>query len=293
MSGAQPLEELQRTLEEAGRQVGRELREAATLQANPEVTIREREQVVSESLQNAAAYYKKKEYTRAFIEWERACNALGAGEELRAKIRALKESHDNLSKVNRELADIRMALNQRAAPTVEDVKFVEGAHEVVKGQVKNGYAYLSQQLRTERTQRGLSFWWPVGLALLIITLGFMGLKVSNESALARIKAARTALPLPAPAVVSPASSSAMDDTFLQAQKAASEKQMDELRQENIRQIEEMHRKSAQAAQADREKIIQLETGIKEQESKNAELGREIKALMDDNLNKDRTISSLT
>jgi len=284
MSGAQPLEELQRTLEEAARQVGRDLREAETLKTNPEATIREREQIVSESLQNANAFYKKKEYARAFVEWERACSALGAGEDFRYRVRALKESHENLAKVNRELVDIRQALSQRTAPSPEDVRFVEGSHEAVKGQVKNGYAYLSQQLRTERTPRTLSFWWPVALALVILAIGFTGLKIQN----ARTKISQPAAQNAAPAV----SPSLIDDTFLQAQKNAAEKQIIALKEQQAAEIDDVRRKAAQSAQADREKIVQLETSLREEQSKNSELDRQIRALMEDSLNKDRTIASL-
>ena len=285
MSGAQPLEELQRALEEAGRQVSVELREAETLKANPEAIIREREQIVSESLQNANSFYKKKEYSRAFIEWERACNAMTAGDEFRHKVRALKESHENLVKVNRELVDIRLALTQRVAPSPEDVKLVEGSHETVKGQVKNGYAYLSQQLRTERTPRTLSFWWPVLLAFIIVGAGFTSLKIQNAHAVARLKASMLAVPaLPVP--------TPMDDTFLLAQKNAAEKQIAELKEQQVVEIEGVRRKAALSAQADRERIVQLETSLREEESKSLELDRQTKSLIEDSLNKDRTIASL-
>ena len=290
MSGAQPLEELQKTLEESARQISGELREAELLKADPEAVIRAREQIVSESLQNANNFYKKKEYSRAFIEWERACNALGAGEEFRNRVRALKESHENLLKVNREVAEIRQALNQRAAPSPEDVKFVESSHETIKGQVKNGYSYLSQQLRTERTPRTLSFWWPVVLALVIVGAGFGALKVSHERAWSKISMARNAAKTTWVPAVAP---SAVDDAFLQAQKNESERQIAALKEQQNAQIEDLHRKAAQDAQADRERIVQLETRLKEEESKNSELDRQVKALMEDNLNKDRTIASLT
>ena len=289
MSGAQPLEELQKTLEEAGRQVSRDLREAETLKSNPESSIREREQIVSESLQNANTFYKKKEYARAFVEWERACNALGASEEFRRRVRALKESHENLAKVNRELVDVRQALSQRAAPSPEDVKFVEGSHEVVKGQVKNGYAYLSQQLRTERTPRTLSFWWPVALALAILAVGFTGLKAQNALAVARFKNSQAAA---ARKVVPAVASSPMDDTFLQAQKNAMEKQIAALKEQQVIEIDDVRRKAAQSAQADREKIVQLETSLREEQSKNSELTRQVQTLMEDGANKDKAIASL-
>ena len=286
MSGAQSLEELQRALEEAGRQVSVDLREAETLKTNPEATIREREQIISESLQNANGFYKKKEYARAFIEWERACNVLTAGDEFRHKVRALKESHENLVKVNRELVDIRLALTQRLAPSPEDVKLVEGAHEAVKGQVKNGYAYLSQQLRTERTPRALSFWWPVLLAVIIVGTGFAGLKIQNAQVVARLKASMLAVP------ALPVAPTPIDDTFLQAQKNTLEKQLVEFKEQQAVEIEDVRRKGALSAQADRERIVQLETSLREEESKNSELDRQMKFLIEENLNKDRTIASL-
>lgn len=84
----------------------------------------------------------------------------------------------------------------------------------------------------------------------------------------------------------------MDDTFLQAQKNAAEKQIAALKEQQAADIEEVRRKAAQSAQADRERIVQLETSLREEESKNSEQDRQVKALTEDNLNKDRTIASL-
>ncbi len=290
MSGAQPLEELQRTLEEATRQVSRELHDAETLKADPEAAIREREQIVFESLQNASIFYKKKEYTRAFVEWDRACNALGANDEFRRRVRALKESHENLVKVNRELVEIRQALNTRTTPSPADVKFLEGAHEAVKGQVKNGYAYLSQQLRTERTPKKLSFWWPVALALALAAAGYAFLRFDHSRAMAKVEAARTASQT---TPVQAAAPGTVDISFLQAQKINAQQDIAALKETQAAEIQDIRRKAAQDAQADREKIVQLETRLKEEESRNSELDRQVQALIEDSLNKDRTIASLS
>lgn len=284
MSGAQPIEEFRKTLEEAGRQVGRDLQETQRLQIDPS-SIGAREKIIAESLENAKAYYKRKEYARAFNEWERVCTALGGGEEFRAKIRALRDSHENLAKVSRELAEIKQILNQRAGPSPAEVKFVDGAHETVNGQVKNVYSYLSQQLRTARTSNSLSFWWPVGLALILLVSGAAGLGIYHERALK--KAAVSAVPAPVQAPT------AVDDAFAQAQKNAAEKEIAALKSEHAAALEDARRKGAEAAKGDRERIVQLETELRETQSRNSELERRIETLTQDNLNKDRTINSLS
>ena len=71
------------------------------------------------------------------------------------------------------------------------------------------------------------------------------------------------------------------------------KEIAALKETQTAQIESVQRKAALDAQADREKIVQLETSLREEESRNSELDRQVKALMEDNLNKDRTIASLT
>ena len=288
MSGAQPIEEFRKSLEEASRQVGLELQEAQRSRIDPN-SLDERSKVVTECLETAKNYYKKKEYARAFMEWERACAALGGGEEFRAKIRALRESHENLSKAARELIEIKQVLNQRAAPSGADVKFVDSAHEGVNGQVKNVYSYLSQQLRAARTPRVISFWWPVGAALLVLAGGFLVLKTYHSQEMKKIS---TFAPVPA-AAAPQAPASSVDDAFLQAQKNAMEKQVEALKESHGQELEDLRRKHAESAKDDREKVVQLETGLREAESRNMELERRIEALAEDNLSKDRTIDSLT
>lgn len=285
MSVPQPIEELRRTLEDAGRQLTREFQEAQKQKIDP-ASINARERIVSESLESARNYYRKKEYARAFNEWERVCTALGGGEEFRTRIRALRESHENLARVLRESAEIKQLLNQRAGPSPQEAKFVEGAHEAVNGQVKKVYAYLSQQLRTERTARSLSFWWPVSAAVLLLVLGAGGLTFYHQQQ-AR-KAAVTAALAPTPA----AAPTPVDDAFLQAQKNAAEQQIVSLKAEHQAALEDARRKGAEAARAERERIVQLETQLKEAEARNSELERRVEMLTQDNLNKDRAIAAL-
>lgn len=284
MSGTPHLEDLQKTLEEAGRQVGRELQEAERLRIDPETVIRQREQVLFESLKSAKDYYKKKEYARAFFEWERACSVLENDEFLR-KVRALKESHENLLRANRELVETRQALHKRITPSPADTKFVDGSHQTVNTQVKNVYSHLSQQLRTERTPRAVSFLWPALLALAILGAGFAGLKAYHNKVIGRSAAL-------SPEAVS-GTPNVLDDTFLEAQRSAMERQVAGLKEDHRKEIGDIRRKAAESAKTDREKVIQLETGLKEAEARNSELERRLQALAEDNLSKDRTIASLT
>ena len=288
MSGAPYLEDSKKTLEEADRQVSLQLQDAGRLRTDPEKTIREREKILFEALSNAKNFYKKKEYSRAFSEWERACTVLD-NEEFRWKVRALKESHENLAKANRELVDIKQSLTRRVTPAAGDVKFVDGSHETINSKVKNVYSHLSQQLRAERTPRTLSFWWPVVLALVILTIGSIGLKAYQVSITRH--AAAVPISVPAPAAPSP-----VDDAFLQAQRNAVEKEMEgkmgDLKQAHQKEIADVKREAAQAAQGDRERVIQLETSLNEAQARNAELERRVQVLTEDSLNKDKTIQSL-
>lgn len=280
MSGSPDIEDFQRTLEEAGRQISRELQEAEKVRSDPEKTVQDRERTVAEALENAKHFYKRKEYGRAFTEWERACSAMGSPEEFRRKVRALRESHENLVKVTRELAEIRDVLNQRTAPPPADVKLVDGAHESVTGQVKDVYASLSQRLRGARTPRTPNLWLPIGVSVLILATGFAAQRVYSTR------------PAPPVAAVSGAPS-ITDDTFLQAQQNAMEKQVAALNKDHESKIEELRRTHAQASQGDREKIVQLETRLKEAEAKQGELERQVEALLKDNLTKDDVIASLS
>src|SRR5258708_1899894 len=101
-----------------------------------------RQKVVEEHLTRAKNFYKKREWANAFAEWDQACIFLEQSDEFRKKVTALRESHDNLIKVNRELVEIKQVLNQRSAPPAADRKFIQNAHEEVSGQVKNVYSHL-------------------------------------------------------------------------------------------------------------------------------------------------------
>jgi hypothetical protein len=279
MSDAQKLEEYQRTLEEAGRQVRYDLEEALKIQADPVKAVQERERTVRESLDRARVYYRNKEYTRAFVEWDRACLAMGAADEFKAKLRALKDSHENLNRVNRELAETRQALSQRAAPQASDDRFVDSSREAVTGQVKNVYSYLSQQIRTERTPKTLNFWWPVGIAVAVLGIGFAGLTVYHQ-ALSK-KMWQPSIPVPVVSAPQPEAAQAapgVDDAFLEAQKNAAAQQIVVLTQRHEATVEELKRKHLDAQKADREKVVQLETRVRELESELSRLHRTLETL---------------
>jgi hypothetical protein len=276
-------EEFQRTLGHVGAQVARELREADVLRQDPETVLRDREKAIADALEKAKALYKKKEYGRAFAEWDRVCAYLGETEDFRLKVRVLKESHENLVKVNRELVEVREVLNQRSVPSAGEAKFVKDAHESVSAQVKNVYAHLGAQLRTGRTPRTLSFWWPVLGAVAILAVGFAGIAAFHSYQEQELASRQAAVSSP----------SAYDDTFLEAQRNAMEKQVNALTQDHEKNMAELQRKHAENSIGDRERIVQLETKVKEGEAEIADLRRQIQALMQDNLTKDRTIASLT
>src|SRR5262245_60884704 len=96
----------------------------------------------------------------------------------------------------------------------------------------------------------------------------------------------------AAAAPAPAQSGTYDGAFLEAQKNETEKQVAALREEQQKQIEDLNRKHAESARGDREKVVQLETKLKESESEISELERRVKLLTEDNLNKDNVIQSL-
>lgn len=277
-------EDLQKTLTEAQAEVSQQLDIAQTLKKDPEAALKEREDAVHEALLKAKSLYQKKEYGRAFAEWEKVCAFLGERDEFRSKIRALKESHENLLKVNQELLEIKEVIRQRSSPGPSEAKFVEEAHDSVTAEVKKVYSHLGQQLRTERQPKGLSFWWPVVLSLGILALGFAGL-AGYFSSMEKRLAARS--------VLAPAASDPLDGTYLEAQRNAAQKQIEALKREHEKQIEALNRKHAEASKGDRERIIQLETGLREAESANLELERQAKALIEDNISKDKTIASLS
>jgi hypothetical protein len=232
-----------------------------------------REQIVEEHLNRAKNFYKKKEWASAFSEWDQACAYLIDQDEFRKKVDALKESHDNLIKVNREVVEIKQALNQRSSPKLTDRKFVQGAHEEVSGQVRNVYSYLGQQLRTERTPRTLSFWWPVLLSLGIVAAGAAGLFAFNT--FLRAQANQQA-------------EQSVQEARLQV--ATAETERDVISKKSLAQkedydkrIQELKSQNAGWRNAGREKIEELEGQLSEAQRKNDELTQKIQKMMEENL----------
>jgi len=276
-------EDLQKTLEEAELHVNQQMNEAQGFKADPEAVLRERERAIAEALEKAKNFYRKSEYGHAFGEWEKVCAFLGENDRFRRKICELRDSHESLIKVNQELSEIKQVLTQRSSPPPAETKFVDEAQDVVNAQVKNVYSYLNQQLRTERTPRGISFWWPVALAAVILLLGFIGLKGYFMTAQRQLSSQESSLS---------AKTDPLGNTYLEAQKNAIQKQISVLNQDHENQMEGLRRKHAEASKNDRERIIQLETKLRETESKISELERQSQALLEDNINKDKTIAAL-
>ena len=276
-------EDLQKILTEAQVEVSQQLDITRELKTDPEAALKEREDAVRDASTKAKNFYQKKEYGRAFAEWEKICSFLRENDAFRSKVRELKQSHENLLRVNQELLEIKEVIRQRSSPSPSESKFVEEAHDAVNTEVKNVYSYLSQQLRTERTPKGLSFWWPVALALVILVLGFVGLAGYLTAAEKKLSSKVLSVQ---------ATTDPLDSTYLEAQKNAVENQIESLNRDHTKQIEDLKRKHADASKNDRERIIQLETSLREAESRNLELDRQTKALFEDNINKDKTIASL-
>lgn len=277
-------EEFQKTLKEAELHVTQQMNAAQAFQANPEADLRERETAIAEALEKAKNFYRKNEYGQALREWEKVCSFLGENDRFRRKIRELRDSHESLIRVRQEVSQIKQAMAQQSSPSPDETKFVDQAQGAVNAEVKNVYSYLNQQLRTDRAPRGLSFWWPVALAAVILLLGFIGLKGYFMTAQKQFFPQETS-------AVS-AKSDLLDDTYMEAQKNAMEKQIGALNRDHESQMEELRRKHAEASKDDRERIIQLETKLRETESKISDLERQSQALLEASINKDKTIAAL-
>ena len=232
-----------------------------------------REQIVEEHLDRAKNFYKKKDWTSAFAEWDQACAHLEDADEFRKKVMALRESHDNLVKVNREVVEIKQVLNQRSSPSLADRKFVQGAHEEVSGQVKNVYSYLGQQLRTERTPKVLSFWWPVLLSLALLVAGVAGLSFyhQRETRLAHQQAAQGA------------EAASLEAASLKSERDGWIKKNQQLKEDYDKKIAELKSQNAGWRNAGREKIEQLEAQLNEAMKENEELTGRVERLMEENI----------
>ncbi len=278
----QPAAELERTLSLIQRELETETQKSQQQENNPIDSLKNREQIIEECLSRARNYYIKKEWPRAFAEWDKVCAFLAEGDEFLKKIAALKASHENLAKVNRELAEIKGILSQRSSPPAADRKFIQDAHEQTNGQIKNVYSYLSQQLRTERTPKTLSFWWPVLLAVILIGAGYGSLSAYYGKM--RVESRKQA--------EKNGQDSRMELAAVQAERDELFKKAASLKQDYEDKIEELKQQNIGWRNAGREKIDEMEYRIKELENKNKELSGRAELLIQDNLSKDGQIADL-
>jgi hypothetical protein len=235
--------------------------------------LRNHEQMVGDCLARAQNYYNKKEWAQAFAEWEKVCSFLAAEDDFRKKIIMLKQSHENLEKVNGELAEIKKILNRRSSPSSADRKFVQSAGEQANGRIRNVYSYLSQQLRTECMPQKLSFWWPVLLAVIVVGVGYGSLSIVQGSARTESGKVhdRTVQSLQA------------ELARLQAEREESMNRTAILIQDYESRIDELKQQNSGWRNAGREKIDGMKNQIDELELKNKELNRRVETLMKDNL----------
>jgi hypothetical protein len=224
-----------------------------------------RQQAAQEHLARARAFYKKKEWARAFSEWDAVCAYLDESDPFRQRLALLRESHANLAKVQRELGEIKEILSKRSAPSAEEKKFVQQAHEAASTEVKKAYAHLGQQLRTERTPKILSFWWPVALAALLLALGFLGVS-AQQSKMRRVLRSEVELN---------AQGLRLDLAALQAERDALLKKIGTMEADHRRQTAQLEGQNAGWRNAGREKIEELEMQLQEAEMKNEDLQKKI------------------
>ena len=211
------------------------------------------------------------------------CVFLDEGDEFRKKVQALKESHANLLKVNRELLDIKQILNSRSSPPVEDRKFVQSAHEEASGQVKNVYSHLSQQLRADRTPKTLSFWWPVLFGLALVGAGSAGLWTYQ---------ARTHQEMRQQAEQS-GEAARLELMTLQTERDDLGQKLTAAKEDYEKKIAELKQQNAGWRNAGREKIEELETRVKDLEFKNDQLSQKAEKLAQESYEKDRVITELS
>ena len=271
----QPAAELERTLSLIQAELETETRKSQEQKISQNDALKDREQAVEDCLARAKGHYLKKEWARAFAEWDKVCAYLPEQDEFRKKITALKESHKNLTKVNRELAEIKGILNQRSSPPAADRKFVQAVHEQTNGQVKNVYAYLSQQLRTERTPKTLSFWWPVLLAVILLGAGYGSMTMHYGKA--RLELNRQIQKTGVDSLMALTAAHAQRDELLRT--------TEDLKKDYESQIEELKQQNMGWRNAGREKIDGMENRIKELEAENQDLKNKMDALIQDSLNR--------
>lgn len=266
---SEPAAELERTFS----LIQQELESETKKSSEQKDALKNYEQAVEGCLARAKNYYTKKEWARAFAEWDKVCTFLPEQEEFRKKVALLKESHENLTKVNRELVEIKEILNRRSSPPAADRKFIQDANEQTHRQIKNVYSYLSQQLRVERTPKTLSFWWPVLLGVVLLGVGYGSL--SMHYAKMRTQWSQEAEKM--------GQDLRSERASLQAQRADLLKQNMDVKLDYETKLEELKQQNAGWRNAGREKIEDMENRIKELETENKALKRQTEALIQENL----------
>lgn len=268
-------EDLDRTFALIHQELEAETQKSREQKNNQNDALKDREQAVQDCLARAKNHYLKKEWGRAFSEWGKVCAFLPEQDEFRKKIDFLKESHENLAKVNREVAEIKTILNQRSSPPAADRKFVQEAHDKTNGQIKNVYGYLNQQLRTERTPKTLSFWWPVLIAVVLLGTGYAGLSAHYSKARRDLgkQTEKTSV------------ESLTELTALQAQRDELLKKTGDLKQDYENKIEELKQQNEGWRNAGREKVESLEVHAQQLETENKDLKRQVETLIQDSLNR--------
>ena len=259
-------------LNEAEFEISNKLSAAEKIKIDPESFLEEQKRYLDEALEKAKNFYRKKEYGKAFSEWDKVCFSLGENDEFKKRVRHLKSSHENLIRANEELAQVRQAMAERLSPAAKESKFVQDASDGVNAQVKNIYSAMSSEIRAQRIPKSVSFWWPVLLALAILVSGLAGLTAYFKLQSQKLGQSGKAQSLMVP-------QQAMDESYLEASRRTFEKQIEALNLEHQETIEALSRKHAESAKDDREKIIQFETRLREAESKNTDLERQLQAVM--------------
>ena len=235
-----------------------------------------RQKAAEEHLSRARNFYKKKEWSRAFSEWEAVCAYLDEGDEFRRRVSLLRESHDNLAKVNRELVEIKEILAKRSAPSAEEKKFVQDAHDAASGEVKKAYAHLGQQLRTERTPKTLSFWWPVAAAVLLLSVGSLGMSVRLSQTQHRLRSE----------LEQNGQMMRLQLVSLQSERDELLKKLGNVKADTEKQITELKDQNAGWRNAGREKVEELQMQLEEAQLKTKDLEKKI-------TDRDRLIRTLT
>ncbi len=284
-------ESFQKTLSDLYEKVSREFQSAQSQRNEQDRMLGDAPQVVQELLDRAKSYYGKKEYTRAFTAWENVCSYLPEGDAFRRTVVSLRDSHSNLERAQRELNAVREDIQSRFSVPTADRKFIDNAQEGINGDIKKAYAHINREIRSDRTPQTFSFWWPVFMSFAILAGGGLILWGYHTNRMTQAPAVSSA---PAVNEASEAEllllKTSMDSVT--AQRDQLRAQLDQIDQDTDAKIAEAKRQAAGSAKNEREKIIQLETRLREKEEEARQLQYQVDGLMQDNIAKDKVIESL-